>query len=60
MSEDEQSGRWETTPAELKAEVWRLRGVIDKVRGDDGLSLRDAGDILGISQEQVRQILRVA
>ena len=34
MSEDEQNGRWETTPGELKAEVRRLRGVIDKVRRD--------------------------
>ena len=50
MSEDEQSGRWETTRAAYAA----------RLLADDGLSLRDAGDILGISQEQVRQILRVA
>lgn len=31
-----------------------------KVLAEGGLSLRDSGDILGMSQEQVRQILRVA
>jgi hypothetical protein len=32
MSEDEQCGRWETTPEELKAEVRRLRTVLERIR----------------------------
>ena len=31
MSEDEQCGRWETTPGELKLEVRRLRDTLEKV-----------------------------
>jgi hypothetical protein len=31
MSEDEQCGRWETTPQELKAEVRTLREMVSKL-----------------------------
>jgi hypothetical protein len=31
MSEDEQCGRWETTPQELKAEIITLREMVSKL-----------------------------
>jgi len=46
MSEDEQSGRWETTPAELKSEVRYLRLAIRRARlrlerGEDEPAISD-------------------
>jgi hypothetical protein len=41
MSEDEQCGRWETTPEDLKTEVKRLRTALEKARThllDSGMS----------------------
>lgn len=42
MSEDEQAGRWETTPSELKDEVRRLRASLERVRELMGPKHREA------------------
>ena len=46
MSEDEQNGRWETTPQEMRIELRRLREIAQEARNvtacfsDDAMPLR--------------------
>jgi predicted RNase H-like HicB family nuclease len=46
--------------AAIEKELRQRTARVAKILTADGLSLRDSGDILGMSQEQVRQILSAA
>jgi hypothetical protein len=65
MSEDEQCGRWETTPAELKSEVRLLRLAIRRARlrlerGEDEPAIADDPKAAVESIDEAVHILRAA